>query len=248
MGTIYPGQNFCLFKEELTKLEEFMVPLTVFNGMVQYVEGLPDFEIHRKMVVSPNEQYDMNAKSYVMPYPYLEPLYSKDKLDKLCYRATEDTLHKIEKEWRQLVFERAAVFAENSLTIERIREIDNDPDIGVIVHITTGTIVLFRYSCIHGIKVAHMHTHIPHFVQLSREQSIEDNPQIGRVWLQFVMDNRYRQMYLFDYIKKDENNPTGEAIIGTVKDHSAMPMNVSELVAEHIINAFNQKKKIILTA
>ncbi|MBQ7775973.1 MAG: hypothetical protein IJ379_08625, partial [Lachnospiraceae bacterium] len=69
-----------------------------------------------------------------------------------------------------------------------------------------------------------------------------------RVWLQFVMDNRYRQMYLFDYIKKDENNPTGEAIIGTVKDHSAMPMNVSELVAEHIINAVKQKKKIILTA
>ena len=241
------NSNFCIFTENFTKLSDLLIPLPVFNKMVQYVEGLPEFMLMRKMFVSDTESYDISNDTYVLPYPYLEPLYDARQLAAVKDEAARS---RIVNEWKHKVFERSSKFAENGLMQHVITEFDNDPDHAVIIHITSGTMVFFHYSCIKDLSVLNMHCRLPQMASLSKLEVPDEVAQrnIDIMYRTHLMDARYRQVYVFDYIKQDPSNPTGQAILATTQDHTAMSIDISTKVANNILTSVKAHKKIILTA
>lgn len=237
---------FNIFSENYTKLSDLLIPLPVFNKMVQYVEGLPEFMLVRKMFLSDTESHDISNDTFVFPYPYLEPLYDVRQLSTIKDEAARS---KVESEWKHKVFERASKFAENGILQHTIDEFDNDSDQGVIIHIVSGTMVFFHYSCIKDIYVINLHCRLPQMMSLSKLDITDEITQhtINMLYRTHLLDARYRQVYAFDYIKSDPCNPTGQPILATTQDHTAMPINISTKIAANIISSVKDHKKIILT-
>lgn len=239
------NSNFCIFAENITRLSDLLIPLPVFNHMVQYIEGLTDFSLMRKMFVSDTESHDITNDTYVLPYPYMEPLYDARRLNEI---KEENIRMKILGEWKHKVFERSSTFAENGVMQHTIDSFDNDPDQGVIVHITSGNMIFFHYSCIEDMQILNMHCRIPQLCALSKSLCPENFSASVEAFYKYIMDARYRHVYLFNYKKRDSFNPSGQAILATTMDHTAMPIDISTKIASNILASVKDHKKIILTA
>lgn len=243
--SITPISNFNLFSENITRLQDIVIPLPAFNAMVQYVEGFADFSFKRYMRQEGGSgKVDVTDKTYTFAYPFLSALYDINDIEKIDNPISRDIMR---TKWQKEVYERARPFVDNCLSAEDVARFDNDPDLGIIIHVTTGYWVMFRHSCIKGLKVFHMHNHLPQFANLAKVSG-DECPSVYHLYKQYMYDDRYRQAYIFDYCGVDDNNPTGDIIVATTQDYAAMPISISSKIAEHIISSVQAKKKVILTA
>lgn len=130
------------YKSDLTyfknvKLKDVLVPLAVtVNRAIQ-------IESNNKLPLSIYGGEDV----YTVPYPWGTPLrtdfYEADLKDLTIPEITE---------WRESLNSRMYPLIHNSITKDRLDELDSEDDTGIIVHSLDGELELFQYSDIDEIR------------------------------------------------------------------------------------------------
>lgn len=240
-----------LFTEDFDKLSDILVPLETFNIMVQYMEG----SAYLNYACSVNGA-DISDTMFMMPYVYTAPY---DDYQAICN--IEDTNERLLKmgAWKYNVEnQRIKPYMENAIPMHTMLEVDADPDVAMIAHITTGRIIFYRRSCVRNLTILGVNDEIQEITKIAKkvgeyndsDMDISEVPgffPMVKKMNQLITEAPYQLFYLFDYIKPDEFNPTCGPIVGNINS-AIMDIDTANAVAAAIMDGFAKKKKIILIA
>ena len=246
-----------IYNEQIDRIGDILVPLPVFNDMVEFVEGTNSFEIAYTMRYD-NEvhSYDATTGMCIMPYPYLESVaYSAPIVDFATRIENRKDVSNINKEIiltnaiREAISARIETFASNMLDRSIVEKIDSDPDVGCILHVSTGNMVFYHFSCVDDLQVIQLDNMIPRYLHMA---TLQDHDDIERELrdIRTIINGKphYRHMYQFHYVKNDDFNPDGGPIFGTISDMACIGQEESPIIADNLINRVRARQKVILTA
>lgn len=240
-----------LFTEDFDKLSDILVPLETFNIMVQYMEG-SDYLNYACNI----NGTDVSGTMFMMPYVYTTPY---DDYQAICnIENTSERLVKMNTWKYNVEQQRIKPYMENAIPIYKMLEIDDDPDIAMIAHVTTGRIICYRRSCVRDLIVFGINDDLHEIKRIAAEVNMLNNSDIDisevpeffpmvKKMNKLLTESPYQLFYLFDYIKPDEFNPTCSPIVGNINS-SIMDINTANAVAATIMDGFAKKKRIILIA
>lgn len=241
-----------IFDLEINKLSDILIPFRENLKLVSLVEGCAEYSItvYKKNVRGITE--DITDQMYIFPYPYLEPISKEFASIHMDINAVSE---KDYNEWKNQIDERFTPLVNFAIPYEKMRHIDNDPDSGCIVHITTGYIVPFTYSKTDSLEI--LSTPVNHraiLEYLAKVNEIpDDNFAVFKESKEHIYDlvmssMVYRRHYRFKYNDHDPWNPQGEQLIpATASSRSLLTQVQLDIANNHILEGYNQHKKVIVT-
>lgn len=246
-----------IYNERIERIADILIPVPVFNDMVEFIEGTNAFEISYSLRFGDEDySYDSTSSMRIMPYPYLSGVADSRAIVDF---ATQLQRHEgITNENREMILTntireniaaRISSFASNMIDLSIVEKIDADPDVGCILHVSTGNMIFFHYSCVDDLQIIQMDNMLPRYLaiatlddQEAREEQLRDVRTFN------IAGPKYRHIYRFNYTKKDDFNPGGDIVFGTITDAACIEAQCSPIISENIINRFRAHQKVILTA
>lgn len=241
-----------IFDLEINRLSDILIPLREDLKLVSLVEGCSDYSItlYKKNMQGATE--DITDQMYIFPYPYLEPISKEFASIHMDINAVSE---KDYTEWKNRIDERFTPLVNFAIPYEKMRQIDNDPDTGCIVHITTGYIVPFTYSKIDGLEI--LSTPVNYETILEYLAKVNEIPDANFALFKeskehiydLVMSSMvYRRHYKFKYTGHDPWNPQDEQLIpATASSRGLLTQDQLDTANNHILEGYNQHKKVIVT-
>ena len=229
-----PTSSF--FMNKINRLRDVLVPIESFVDMLNYMEGTNiGMEFHTSNGKTPN--------LWICPYPYQVPAKNYIKMQG---SSIEDLLN-FQRAQYTIINDRIGYLKDNAITEEEMDRLDNNPDIGVIVHMVNGRIIPFTYSCTSDLQILNIKNTFPDLVNSIKEDTFEDLSKTMGYIKQFTNDDKYRMIYCFNYIKEDPFNTKGIPIMSG-NNTSAMELDINLDIASFIIDQYKKHEKVICVA
>lgn len=229
--------NYSFFMNKTNRLRDVLVPIEVFTDMMNYLE---DTNIQMKI-----ESDDKNnPRLWVCPYSFTVPARNIIKMQ--TSNNAEDII-RYERALYSIIEDRINVIRGNAITEDNMNKLDNDPDVGIIVHMTSGRIVPFHYSCVNDIQIINIRNSLPELVKEMKSDDFEDLSKTLKYLKEFNADQKYRMLYCFQYSKEDPFNPKGLPLLAG-KTLSSMDLEINLDISSYIITQFHKKEKVICVA
>ena len=228
--------NFSFFMNKTNRLRDVLVPIEVFIDMMNYLE---DTNIQMRFSDDSKEHSNL----WICPYPYPAPAkgFVQCNGDSISdYARYQEAIYTI-------IGDRIGVLKDNAITEDFMNHIDNDPDVGAIVHMTSGRIVPFRYSCTDDLQILNVRNALPDLIKDMKSDNFEDLSKTINYLKNFSADQKYRMLYCFHYIKEDSFNPKGIPLLAG-KGLTAMDLEINLDISSYIIDQYKKHEKIICVA
>lgn len=229
--------NFSFFMNKTNRLRDVLVPIEVFTDMMNYLE---DTNIQMK-IESDNKK---EPRLWVCPYSFTVPARNIVKMP--SSNNVEDAI-RYEKALYNIIEDRINVIRGNAITEDKMNKLDNDPDVGIIVHMTSGRIIPFHYSCATDIHIINIRNSLPWLIKKMKSDNFEDLTETLKYIKDFNADQNYRMLYCFQYSKEDPFNPNGLPLLAS-KTLSSMDLEINLGISSYIITQFHNKEKVICVA
>lgn len=245
-----------IYNEEIDRLGDVLIPLPVFNDMVEYVEGTNSFEVSYSMRYDGDvESHNATASMRIMPYPYTTGIAYSEPIVKFAEQLR--VANGIDEKTKEIMIgnaisnaiaNRISTFAQNMVETSLLEKLDADPDVGCILHISTGNMIFYHFSCVDDLEVIQLDSMIPRVLNAATMRDESRERELHNIRLAHSYGPRYRHLYRFHYTRVDELNPTGEPIFGTITDSATIELENSAIISENIVQRFKAHQKVILTA
>ena len=252
LGYAYPWP-FTFFDMEIESLYDVMVPLRAFNKTVEFIERFPGFKMSQYIADGIGTKIDITDETLVIPYSFIEPIIISEPLQKIFKSMSDENAKAF---WKKTIIDRAKTFVDNSLHINQVDQFNKDNDLGVIVHMLTGNIVIYDKENTTDLVVIHLDNTMPElFTALQEAKLAKENGDFrgyGKyiAWLNEMVktkpsDKEYRDMYWF---KSKDPNSSNTAVMATISSNAERCLELDKPIVSRIIEMVQKKIKIILTA
>lgn len=249
MNKIYPS----IFDLKTDKLSDILIPLRENLKLVCLVEGCSNYSIELNRT-NPQTRVTENItdRMYMLPYAFKEPVSKEFSAISMDLNAATE---KDYTAWKQMIDDRFLPLAKFAIIEDKMRAIDNDPDTGCIVHITSGYIVPFTYSKIKDMQIMSTPVNYANImedmmkIEMASDIAVQASGVTKDQMQEYVFGcMAYRLHYHFEYLDDDPWNPNNEVMIpGTVSSRGLLLREQVEPISTDIIDAFKRHQKIIIT-
>ena len=238
-----------IFNTRFHSLSALMVPFTTFLRQVNYVEKY-SYNININHHDANDQSVTcINQYMYTVPYVYTEPIIADQGF--------------VDRETaKQMIDERALLYAKFAISINTLKEIDADTDTGVLVSLFSGQVIPFQYSTIESLMVNRTSAAIPDYINIANKyrSMINEFPDDAeREYLYQLAEHRElshvieTSRYLFSYQfirkpgKKDKWNPDNNWVPASFSPNAMITKDICDIQTNYILDEFNAHAKVILT-
>ena len=187
-----------------TSIREHLVPINV------WVKQLIDFEVWDPFFrINVNEEYFTRDDIFVVPYYESIPAYQiiLSEVVGIKPEYTMDDIRKVRpsdvKRWENLVSDRYSTFLAGAVSESNLSQYDNNPDVSVVIHQTTGYIVPFNRSTLERVEVVASSVAINHMISLiaKKKSSYDKGVDIDKM-LNSTYEHRYEFEMWYKFVYK----------------------------------------------